>query len=175
MADYKIRVKVGANEFDAEGPKEFVEELFRRFEALVNSKASLFPVTPSKTEADKTHSVDAFVESPFAAAFHQEGNRISLVGRFDGEERELDAALLILFGYKELRNADTVSADELLYGLKQTGYSVERADRLMKRGHASGLLNFSGVRRGTRYRLTVPGIAKAKELGKELLNMFQIS
>ncbi len=177
MAEYKIRVKVGVNEFDAEGPKEFVEELFRRFEALVNDKTPMLPARQPKVETEKTntHSADAFVESAFAKAFHQEGRFISLVGRFEGDDRELDAALLILLGHKELKNADAVSADELLYGLKQTGYTIDRADRLMRRGHALGLLNFHGVRRGTRYRLTIPGIARAKELAKELLDMFQIS
>jgi hypothetical protein len=171
MADYKIRVKVGPNEFDAEGPKEFVEDLFRRFEALINSKA---PILQPKTETEKWRAVDAGAESPFSKVFHQENNRISLIGRFNGEDRELDAALLILFGHKELKGADAVSADELLYGLKQTGYTVERADRLMKRGNEKGLLNFSGIRRGTKYRLTVPGIARAKELARELQDMFQI-
>lgn len=176
MADYKIRVKVGANEFDAEGPKEFVEELFRRFEALVSSKGSTPPVSQISKETNVSHSVDAAVSaSPFTKAFHQEGNRISLIGRFEGDDRELDAALLILLGHRELRGVDAVLADEMLYGLKQTGYPIERADRIMKRGQGQGLLSFSGVRRGTKYRLTVPGTAKAKELAKELLDMFQVS
>lgn len=174
MADYKIRVKVGPNEFDAEGPKEFVEDLFRRFESLINNKTPLLPVSHPKTEAEKWQAVDAVAESPFAKVFHLEGNRISLIGRFNGEDRELDAALLVLFGHKELKSADAVSADELLYGLKHTGYTVDRADRLMKRGKDKGLVNFSGVRRGTRYRLTIPGISRAKELARELQDMFQI-
>jgi hypothetical protein len=178
MAEYKIRVKVGANEFDAEGPKEFVEDLFKKFEALVAGKTTpALPVmkTGAATETNLSHSVDMLTESPLAKAFNLEGNRISLIGRFDGEDRELDAALLVLLGHKELKGVDAVSADELLYGLQQTGYTVERADRLMKRGKSRGLLNFHGIRRGTKYRLTVPGITKARELGKELLDMFQIS
>lgn len=175
MAEYKIRVKVGVNEFDAEGPKEFVEELFRRFEALVNSKPSVGPVLQIQRETEVSHSGDMVVSvSPHAKAFHQEGNRISLIGRFEGEDREVDAALLLLLGHRELRGVDSVLADEVLYGLKQTGYPVDRADRLMRRGKERGLLSFSGVRRGTKYRLTVPGMAKAKELAKELLDLLQI-
>ncbi len=175
MADYKIRVKVGVNEFDAEGPKEFVEELFRKFEALVNSKVSASPVLQINKETEVSHSGDLVVSvSPIAKAFHQEGNRISLIGRFEGDERELDAALLILLGHRELRGVDSVSADEVLYGLKQTGYPIDRADRIMKRGQGRGLLSFSGVRRGTKYRLTVPGMTRARELAKELLDLLQI-
>jgi hypothetical protein len=175
MADYKIRVKVGANEFDAEGPKEFVEDLFRRFEALVSNKTPILPVVPPRSVVEVPHSVDAMIASPLAKVYQMEGNRIALIGRFSGDERELDAALLILLGHKELRGVEAVSADELLNGLKQTGYTVDRADRLMKRGQVQGLLTFSGIRRGTKYRLTIPGMAKAKELGKELLDMFQIA
>jgi hypothetical protein len=176
MAEYKIRVKVGVNEFDAEGPKEFVEELFKRFELLVNAKVPMLPVAQSRTDSDTSHSGDMVVSvSPFAKVFHQEENRISLIGRFSGDDRELDAALLILLGHKELRGIDAVPAYELLSGLNQTGYTIERADRIMKRGKERGLLNFSGVRRGTKYRLTVPGMTKAKELAKEILDTFQVS
>jgi hypothetical protein len=174
MADLKMKVRIGQNEFEAEGPQEIVEKHFETFSRLLSQ-----PQTPASTVANKTGASDGTFVVPestcaFAKVFHQEGKRISLIGRFDGIDRELDAALLILFGHKELRGADAVSADELLYGLNQTGYTLERADRLMKRGREKGLLNFSGVRRGTKYRLTLPGIARAKELGKELQDMFQI-
>ena len=175
MSEYKLRVKIGINEFDAEGPKEFCEELFKRFEVLVNAKIPMIPAVPGTPHADFSHSGNMLIESQFAKAFHLEGDRISLIGRFEGDDRELDAALLILLGHKEINGADSVTADELIYGLKQTGYTIDRADRLMRRGQSRGLLNFSGVRRGTKYRLTVPGITRAKELAKELLDLLQIS
>ena len=174
MADLKIKVRIGQNEFEAEGPQEIVEKHFEAFSRLLSQ-----PQTPASMVTKMTGASDGTFlipesTSPFAKVFHQEGKRISLIGRFDGTDRELDAALLILFGHKELRGADVVSADELLYGLNQTGYTLERADRLMRRGREQGLLNFSGVRRGTKYRLTMPGITRAKELGKELQDMFQL-
>lgn len=174
MADYKIRVKVGQNEFDAEGPKEFVEDLFRRFESLISGNTPMLPVVRPQTEDEKWAAIDDKATSPFAKVFHRDEKGISLIGRFGGEDRELDAALLILFGHKELTGANEVSADDLLYGLNQTGYTLERADRLMKHGFRKGLVVPHGVRRGTRYRLTVPGNARAKELAKELQDMFQI-
>jgi len=172
MADLKMKVRIGQNEFEAEGQQEVVEKHFATFSDLI----SRTKIAPANTEAKTSETVFQVPDStsPLAKVFQQEGRFISLIGRPSGDNRELDAALLILLGHKELRDRDAVSADELLYGLKQTGYSVDRSDRLMGIARAQGLVTASGVRRGTRYRLTIPGIAKATTIGQELKDMLQI-
>lgn len=172
MADLKMKVRIGQNEFEAEGQQEVVEKHFTAFSDLI-SRSKTAPVNTETKASDTVFQVADSV-CPFAKVFHQEGKRISLIGRLTGDDRELDAALLILFGHKELRNADAVSADELLYGLKQTGYTVDRSDRLMGRGESLGFVTRSGIRRGTKYRLTTPGAARAATVGQELMDMFQI-
>lgn len=111
-------------------------------------------------------------ESPLAPIFQQDGKGklLSLTAKPSGDATELDAVLLLLLGHKELRGADLVSADELLYGLRQSGYSVDRADRIVDRGESQGFVHRSGVRRGTRYRITNQGVTKAKVVAQELLN-----
>jgi hypothetical protein len=175
MAELKIKVRIGPNEFEAEGPQEIVEKHFETFTSLVSQSRQPAAKTNPVTGASDTVFQVPDSTAPLARVFHQEGRFVSLIGRPSGENRELDAALLILLGHKELRNADAVSADELLYGLKQTGYSVDRSDRLMGHGESQGLVTRNGIRRGTKYRLTIPGIARATTVGQELKDMLQIS
>ena len=176
MADFKIKVRVGQNEFEAEGPQDVVEKHFESFSQLISQqKTTASTSSPASSVGSST--VFEVPESvhPLAKVFHQEGRFISLIGRPQGDSRELDAALLILFGHKELRGVDAVSADELLYGLKQTGYAIDRSDRLMLRGEEQGLVTRSGIRRGTKYRLTIPGNTRATTIGQELKDLLQIS
>lgn len=178
MDTCRLRVKIGPYEMEAEGPRDFVEKHYGSFSEKIPQSTQLAPRPESPTNTITPPSTDrATSESSLALIFHQEdaGRRLSLVGRPSGENRELDAALLILLGHKELRGVDDVSADELLYGLKQTGYTIDRADRVMVRGENQGLVRRSGIRRGTKYRLTVPGIARAKVVGQEIRDLFQVS
>lgn len=177
MDTCRLRVKIGPYEMEAEGPRDFVEKHYGSFSERIPQNTQLAPRPESPTNALRPVNTEgAATESPLASIFHQDNNGrlLSLVGRPSGENRELDAALLILLGHKELRSVDDVSADDLLYGLKQTGYTIDRADRVMVRGENQGLVRRSGIRRGTKYRLTVPGIAKAKAVGQEIQDLFQI-
>jgi hypothetical protein len=79
--------------------------------------------------------------------------------------------LLILFGQREMRGNDLVSADELLNGMKQSGFTVDRTDRLAGRAEAAGLITRAGVRRGTKYRLTNPGVDRAAKAAQQLLGV----
>lgn len=96
---------------------------------------------------------------------------VTLTAKPTGSEQEIDGLLLILFGQKEMRGADLVSADELLNGMKQSGFSIDRTDRLAGRAYDLGLIQRTGVRRGTRYRLTNPGTDRARSVAGQLVAM----
>src|SRR5579871_3540503 len=108
MAEYKIRVKVGPHEFDAEGSKEFVEELFARFETLVSSKPAPQAIIPPREDPTAISPEDPR-SGEYGKVFNVENGRISLIGRFSGHDRDLDAALLVLFGHREIKGSDAVS------------------------------------------------------------------
>ena len=166
MDTCRLRVKIGPYEMEAEGPRDFVEKHYGSFSDRIPHNTQIVP-SPSTSP---TSSGEALSESPLAPIFHQEGNgRIWLTAKPLGDATELDGVLLLLLGYKELRGTELVSADELLYGLKQSGYTLDRADRVAIRGEDQGLLTRTGVKRGTRYRLTGPGIVQAKKAAQELL------
>jgi len=176
METCRLRVKIGPYEMEAEGPRDFVEKHYGSFSEKLPPTTQLAtrPGNPAIPAIPPNETPP--LEFPLASVFHQESDgRLTVIGRPTGENRETDAALLILYGYKELKGLDEVSADDLLYGLKQAGYPIDRADRVMIRGENQGLVRRTGIRRGTRYRLTVPGIAKAKEVGQELQDLFQLT
>ncbi len=166
MAECRLRVKIGPYELEAEGPQAFVEKHYGSFSERIpqNTQLTTLPAAPLSTPSETVS------ESQFAPIFHQDAKGISLTVKPSGDAAELDAVLVLLLGHKELRGIDLVSADELLYGLRQSGYLVERADRIVARGESQGLVHGSGVRRGTRYRITNLGIARAKAVAQELLN-----
>lgn len=168
MAECRLRVKIGPYEMEAEGPRDFVEKHYGSFSEKIPPTNQLVPL-PRREGSAPENEAPASAESPFAPIYHVEGEMLSLTAKPSGENAELDGALLVLFGHKELGSGDLVTADQLLYGLKQSGFAVERADRIIAKGVTQGLVNKSGVRRGTRYRLTNQGVTKAQEVAHDLL------
>lgn len=170
MDTCRLRVKIGPYEMEAEGPRDFVEKHYGSFSERIPTTNALATV-PAAPSGATGIAPEFAAESPLAPIFHQDpnGRMLSLTARPSGDSSELDGLLLILLGHKEIRGEELVSSDELLFGLKQSGYTIERADRVAIRGESQGLLTRTGVRRGTRYRLTVPGIARAKKTAEELL------
>lgn len=176
MPPTKIRMRIGQDEFEAEGDREVIDKYFEAFAEHVLTRQKITPSVPKAFTQSIEREIEVLNETrlPFAKIFQQDGRFISLIGRPSGENRELDVALLLLLGHKELKASESVSADELLFGLKQTGFNIERSDRLMARGEEKGLVTRSGIRRGTRYRLTNMGNTRANEVGSEIMDMFQI-
>lgn len=169
METCRLRVKFGPYEMEAEGPRDFVEQHYGSFSERVPQNTQLATVPAAAIAAGATAGETS--ESPLASIFHQESNgrMLILTAKPAGDAADLDGVLLLLLGHKELRGVELVSADELLYGLKQSGYAIERTDRIAARAEEQGLLTKTGIRRGTRYRLTIPGVAKAKRAAQELL------
>ena len=169
METCRLRVKIGPYEMEAEGPRDFVEKHYGSFSERIpqNTQLATAPTAiPTAGAAGEPAS-----ESPLTPIFHQESNgrMLILTAKPSGDAAELDGVLLLLLGHKELRGVELVSADELLYGLKQSGFAVDRTDRIAARAEEQGLLTKTGIRRGTRYRLTIPGVTRAKRAAQELL------
>src|SRR5208282_1857734 len=130
METCRLRVKIGPYEMEAEGPRDFVEKHYSSFSERIPQTTQLATVPAAAT--GMVPQSGELSESPLAAIFHQESNgrMLSLTAKPSGDTSELDGVLLLLLGHKELRGMELVSSDELLYGLKQSGYAVERADRI---------------------------------------------
>jgi len=171
MDQCRLRVKIGPYEMEAEGPRDFVETHYSSFsERIPQTGQQIVPVQQAQ-QSNLTADATLVSESEFNGIYKVDGKLVTLTARPTGDDSELDGMLLILFGQREMRATDLVSADELLNGMKQSGFGIDRMDRFAQRAEGLGLIMRTGVRRGTRYRLTNPGIDRASKAASQLLTM----
>jgi hypothetical protein len=78
------------------------------------------------------------------------------------EEVNADAIVLLLYGYLQLCDTDTVGSAELLAMAKKSGVRIDRIDRTIA-DHLM-YINKGGSRRGCRYSLNNQGKAYAQQL-----------
>lgn len=168
MAEYRLKIKVGEHEFEAEGPEETVQAQFTAFTELISR-------LPSKAEKPKQ------ADTPADNTENQNGNSaqrpeldLDRIMSVDGREVSLtvransaiDAVLLLLLGQRQLLNNDSVGGTEIAAGLRQSGQGTVRADRITDRLAAEGAVITVGAHRSRRYRLTNVGMARAQEIAR---------
>jgi hypothetical protein len=83
-----------------------------------------------------------------------------------GGDRVGDAAMILLAAYGSNDEAP-VTGSRLLKSLRNTGYSLERVDKILE--PLGPLVLKFGARRGTKYKLSEAGRAQAVKLAEELL------
>src|SRR3989442_13476553 len=104
METHKLRIKIGPHEFEAEGTKEAVAAQFEAWQQLVASLPPEKPdagrpkiprtVTEIKTPEGRTAPWDVFYVD-------DKRKLVTLRVHPSGENRDGDAGLLILYGYRQ--------------------------------------------------------------------------
>jgi hypothetical protein len=183
MSAYKLRIKIGQHEFEAEGEESTVKAQFEEFKSIIAVPAhqekpanNLPPAVTQNGHQPNPGNVSPPASTLLADRLNRivrvEGkNPITLSALPRGEGREGDAVLVLLLAYKAFWQQDEMAGARLLDGLQRSGYNVERVDRVMDQfiEGSEPLIMRSGVRRGVRYRLTTRGYARATELAQELV------
>ena len=181
MDKARLKFRVGTHEFEAEGPPEIVQEQLKAFRELIETASSQPippPVSPLPTSASPSSSETPRNNIPSTGIDVDEIDQLltkimkveqRVVSLTAGTESTNDAVLLIVYGQKILRKNDTVTGGELIDGLKTTGIRVARVDRLLAKADDAGDIIAIGSRRAKRYRLTNPGIDKARQLAAKLI------
>lgn len=170
MEAFKLRVKIGPHEFEAEGPKESVTAQFEAWKALIGSTP---PTTPpiSKVVAAAT---EVRTREGFTAPwdiFEVEDKRklVTLRVHPTGETRDADAVLLILYGYRQAFQQEDVPVTKIMESLRVSGLRPGRVDRAASPHVRAGLLLKAGKSgKGGKYRLTTTGFARADEMARSL-------
>jgi len=169
MDTTRIKMKVGENELDAEGSQDFVQAQVTAFQAMISSIARE-PLTkqsePARNGKENNGVTPSFPHIPIEKIAHLSGRVVSLTAI---PTSVTDAALLIMLGQKDLRNNTSVTGQEIGDGLAQSGREVPRVDRIMEQALTDQFVLKSGIKRGTRYRLTNVGLSKALAIAKELI------
>jgi hypothetical protein len=167
MDAYRLKVKVGNHEFDAEGPSEAVTRQFEAWKEMIAST----PIQKNDTPASSTAQEETVKKAEETGLsmdkiFRSEGRVISLTAPPASDE---EAALLVLLGQRHYRNNESVTGSEIMDGLSQSGYRLLRVDRMMDRLSTEGTVIRSGMHRGTRYRLSNTGLARAQAIARDVI------
>ena len=171
MDVYKLRVKLQGCEFEAEGPEEIVKQQFEEFKTLINAAP---PSLRREEHASGGPPLAKALEMVNIFQHDEELQRIKLIVPPQGEHKDAEAALLLLYAYKVMGNQDEVRVTTLKQSLKDSGRPVKRVDRAIDPyTHDPDLfvmpVGLEG--KGRRYRLTPQGTAKAQALCGALVRL----
>jgi hypothetical protein len=166
MDIYKLKIRIGEHEFEAEGPQDAVERQFQAFKELIASPPPLATKRPDVEYPSPNGHRDL---KPFNSIFRNDGRVISLTA----PPHDIgEGALLILFGQKEIQGEETPTGSQIADGLRRSGYVIPgRVDRILDDFVSQGLVIKMGVKKGTRYRLTNTGSPKAADIAERTKQM----
>jgi hypothetical protein len=174
---FKLRVKLAAHEFEAEGTPDLVTGHFETFPTLVIrmevaanegtvDREGLWsaapPRRPRSAKPKETPHVPPFIR------VDQQTNALSLRMLPSGGNPPADAALLLLLGHQQIHGKDDIPVTDLTEALKQSGCPVRRLDRALSIHLRDHSVVKSGRGKGGRYRLTNLGIKKAHLIATQL-------
>lgn len=165
MANHRIKTKIGDNEFEAEGTPEVVQAQYDQWLGHL-SQSAIKPKPQSDKGNQHTHATGTD-ETIWPRIFElRPDGFVTLKVLPKGDEKEGDAFLLILYGYRRLKQEETVMATHLLRAAELSGLSSYRPahalaahDRYVIRG---------GQKKGTTYTLNNQGVNKAEEIGAKI-------
>ena len=166
---YKIKIKLGEFEFEAEGSPELVREQFESFKNLIASippKQDPPPVRQVQQVPEVIGVTDDSGSPQYDKVFKADGRVVSLTALPPSNP---DAILMIMLGQRHYRKNESVTGSEIMDGLQQSGYTIDRIDRQMDKFVTEGLVIRIGKARGTRYRLTNQGLQKAQAVAKDVI------
>lgn len=173
MDIYKLHIKIGPHEFNGEGPEESVKNAFEDWKSLIGDLPRGNLTLPSTTASSPMGATTPLVleSEQLVRLFVTDDKRglVSLRILPRGENREQDAVLLILLGFKRVKDQDEVLVTQLKPALKQSGCNVARVDSVVAKYLRDGLINKGGMGKGGRYSLTNSGAEKAISLASGLL------
>jgi hypothetical protein len=174
----KIKIRIGSHDIELEGvSKEESDERLALFKELVlatsvGNNASAANQKPAGNEPNRdpanADTPPPAVDSAVASIFKVEGKTVSLITPPQGQGREGDVFLLLLWGHKLLRQTDWVLVGDVKAGLIDSGCRVDLVDNITATVSAE-LFQKKGARRGKQFRLLNQGVKKAEALVQEIL------
>ncbi len=168
----KIRLRLpNGEEFEAQGPREFIERERNYFLALIGHAApSATPIVsaraPIQTLTSPAHSSHTEMYL-WEKLLKEDGNILIL--RHKAKLLPQEVAALLLAGARVLLKKPAYPALELARSLIACGINEGRLDRLLASEIQAGRIVGEGNKRGRTYKLTNEGFARAFVLAEKLL------
>ncbi len=166
----KIRFRLpNGEEFEAQGPREFIERERNYFLSLIGAAKAATPamaqapqlavVTPANTPHTELYLWEKLLK--------EDGNLLTLRRKTKLSAQEV--ALILLAGARVLLKKPAYPALDLAHSLKACEIDAGRLDRLLAGEIQAGRMVGEGTKRGRTYQLTNEGFAKAFALAEKLL------
>lgn len=167
MAEYRLKLKIGDHEFEAEGPTEVVQSQFEAFKEMISTVPERKPENTGSTSTPES-ALTPVATLNIDRIFRTQGRVISLTVP---PSSETDAVLLILYGQKHFRKNENPTGSEIKDGIEQSGsgYQTARTGRILKNLFIDGAIIVTGKHRGKRYRLTNLGYNRAENIVRDAL------
>ncbi len=168
---HRIKVKIGASEFEAEGNQELVKKQFGEFMAAVSQLSAQSSTPPPKhgNDADKLPPNIPIPRDVLSRVFRSD-EPFSLLAKPRTDNVDADGLIVLLYGMSVLKAEQTVTGLSLMKSAKQSGLKLkaDRIDRTLET-YIGQLVNSAGKKRGLRYSLNNRGIAEAERLIREMV------
>jgi len=167
---YKVQVKLGGCEFQAEGPQDVVKEDFLLFlDAVKMQSTSRGPAaTPVSSPINESPQNGlpggrTLSDEALSRVFMVDADgQVSLRILPRTQQREADSLLVLLYGFRFLVNQMDVLVGRLRRAAETSGLTLDRVDRALI-PHVE-LLTKGGQRVGSRWGLNNRGIVRAEEI-----------
>ncbi len=161
----RVRMKLGAHEFEAEGPPELIAAHFATWRELLgafsqggDATGTSRPALASERAASELFALDA------------QRKLVTLRRYPGGRTPDADAVLLLLYGFIHVlgENGRSVAVTRLQRALAGSGRADARIYRNLERYREAGMVRKYGRRRGSSYQLTATGEERAAALVRTL-------
>src|SRR5437660_4071245 len=142
METFKLRVRVGDHEFEAEGPKDAVTSQFEVWKTLIEGGRHN-PQNKAPADGNAPKAVDSdFSDTNLAEIFSIDSGRgiTTLRVSVSGDKPVADAVTLLLYGFRRMQGMDDVPTTKLMAALALSGPAPDRIDRHVAAYVKSGLL-----------------------------------
>jgi hypothetical protein len=171
---YRLKMKVGPHEFESEGDRDSVDRQFSQWREMIERE--IVPALKASGNGEgRGSTTPAGIErtsEELSRVFLVDDRRelVTLRSLPTGEGRYGEGIVLVLFGFRRLRDQDEVLVTALKGSLEASGSSPARIDRIAAPLIREGLVLKGGKAKGSKYRLTTRGVARAEELTEEILS-----
>jgi hypothetical protein len=175
MSDTKrIKLKIGDAEFEADVPPDQVQPMYDQCLAAIGNRPGIStkaaaPETPNGVVPPIPQPQGAMDEVILTKLYEVRSDGvITLRALPRGEQKEADTFLLLLYGYRRIKNEEPVLGTQLLQSAKYSGMAEMRpADAFWA---TEQFVIRGGVKKGSTYQLNNPGVTKAEEIATKIFS-----
>ena len=172
----RLRIRLDSGfEIETEGPQDFIRQERDYFLQILTKQTpqERFPASIKIQDSNIPPKPALTYEQIWGKAVEGQGGNLVLRGKLKDSYGEKEASLVLLAASEFLLKIRKPTAFQLAKWLRNSGYPIQRIDRLLQEAVQKGEVLASGSRRARRYELTLVGKSRASFLANELASLIE--